>query len=522
MTRVGGDGQGSIAIARALMTLVERLEHAESVAIGDVERDAAIVAIRDAIRALTARVRDGALLMRVTDDGLVLDGAPPGGEERSDPALVALVGRLRGGGVGTLTVRDGAAPGELLTLARWIARAALGATPGRGITVAGETPGSSPAAPAAPVRPGASRELLRTWSVLVMPVVPVVHVPPAEPDATGGPSGSAIGEAVVRLTSARTDAAALQATRALSEAIAWAESREDARAIGLVARGAAAALRTAGGGGGRLAVEALVRRLLSPKSLPLLVRWLPVSADPAALAPLLARAGDAGVALLVEALLQADDAAARRVYFDAIVATDVGALLLFESLADPRWYVVRNAAALLGEMHFERADRRLLPLLEHDDERIRIAAARALMRLRTPVALTGLQRRIDDTNAEVRRLAAASYGVAGAPGSATRPSVGPLAAAFERETDDDVALEMLAALGKLGSSDAVQRLLRIALPPTGEGASERGRPSWLRIAALEALVRARGHAVIPAIEGLVNDPDAEVAGEARRVLGRDG
>ena len=100
-----------------------------------------------------------------------------------------------------------------------------------------------------------------------------------------------------------------------------------------------------------------------------------------------------------------------------------------------------------------------------------------------------------------------------------RPPAARLAVALDQETNEDVALEMLAALGRLGSADAVQRLLRIALPG-GETMGDRagvGRDSWQRVAALEALVRARGHAVLPAIEGLMQDSDRNVAAAATRL-----
>jgi HEAT repeat protein len=82
--------------------------------------------------------------------------------------------------------------------------------------------------------------------------------------------------------------------------------------------------------------------------------------------------------------------------------------------------------------------------------------------------------------------------------------------------DEDVALEMLAALGRLGSADAVQRLLRIALPiipdMSGDGAAT--RDPWVRIAALEALVRARGAQMHPVIDILMTDLDDDVAAAA--------
>ena len=280
-----------------------------------------------------------------------------------------------------------------------------------------------------------------------------------------------------------------------------------------------AQINAIGGGGGRLALEGAVRHLLQPPLLTLLGKRLPFSPDRAGVLQLISRAGGAGVDTLLEQLLSTDDALARRAYFDGIVAMDVGSAKLFQLLHDARWFVVRNAAALLGEMNVERTDEALVPLLQHADERIRIAVARALSRVRTPKALLALHSAITDSSAEVRRLSAAAYGLAASSGSGMRPPAARLAVALEQEANEDVALEMVAALGRLGSADAVQRLLRIALPggePMGDRAGV-GRESWQRVAALEALVRARGHAVLPAIDGLMQDADPDVAAAATRL-----
>jgi len=120
----------------------------------------------------------------------------------------------------------------------------------------------------------------------------------------------------------------------------------------------------------------------------------------------------------------------------------------------------------------------------------------------------------------VRRIAAASYGLSIGNSGMVRPPAARLAAAFDRETDEDVALEMLASLGRLGSADAVQRLLRIAMPQQQVGENDPVlRDAWLRIAALEALVKARGNQVKPYVDALINDADPEVAQAAFRLRG---
>lgn len=542
MVRVASEGRASRAVARALGQLVERILALGPDRLGVVggldgvdAGNPQLSGLRDALRQTAARSRDGALLCRVIDETLVLEGVPIDRQATiNDPHLGLLLDRLLRLRVSSLTVREGAAPGELLTLGRLLAQSSVPRdprTPARGnALISGETPTTVHAVSFADETP---RELLRTWSVLVTPLVeeraaPARHADGtadyARPERSGVGAGSNTANILSRLSAARSDDAASGAVEALRELLDDCQRRGDAVTVEGVARTCLLQMQQIGEAGGRLALEGAVRHLLRVPLLELLATQLPYSTERTLLLQLFARAGDAGVALLVQQLLTTEDALSRRAYFDAIVAIDVGSSLLFEALRDSRWFVVRNAAALLGEMGVSHADDELILLLRHEDDRIRIAAARALMRLRTAKAMQALHAVITDANAEVRRLSAAAFGLAGASvGGGVRPPAARLAIALERETDDDVALEMLAAMGRLGSADAVQRLLRIALPAspdlTGDVTS---RDSWVRIAALEALVRARGQQMQPVIDSLANDADAEVAMAAASLRTRSG
>lgn len=527
--RIASEGRASRAVARALGQLVDRLMSLGPDAngiigglAGAVPTDPKVINVRDALRQLAARSREGALLCRVINDVLVLEGVPIDRLSSADDAFLRLLlQRLIVLNVGSMTVREGAAPGELLTLGRLLAQPSVPidprrtpATPMQGIGSVGSrddfTGNSTPSTvDALRFADDAPRELLRTWSVLVSPVT--------SDGRTEGAATVSVG-VLSRLASARTDEAAVAAVAAVRELLDEVQRRGDAVALEGIARACLAQLNAVGDQGGRLALEGALRSLQRGPLLEMLAQRLPHCSDRSLLLPLFARAGDAGVATLVHQLLTTDDALSRRAYFDGIVALDVGSSHLFAALEDSRWFVVRNAAALLGEMSVEHADDALVPLLRHADERIRIAVARALMRLRTVKAMQALHAVIDDTNPEVRRLSAAAFGLSGATvGGGVRPPAARLSVALERETDDDVALEMLAALGRLGSADAIQRLLRIALPPTTDitgSATPDVRDAWVRIAALEALVRARGAQMIPVIESLMADADAEVAAAA--------
>ncbi len=543
MHRAVPDGRAARGTLRALALLVDRMA---TLGLGqgrepDPER---MASVRDALRQLTARIREAAMLCRVMEGQFVLAGDPVDrGLTRDDPLLGTLLQRCLTLGVGSITVRQGAAPSELLTLAQLLTQSLASSTSSsaspadaaRGDAFApppsrSDTPTTLSSISAEP----APRELLRSWSVLVTPAdtsqgtaterstpVPEAMASPAAADEAGEHGTSPTAIALSRLAGAHADDTAMRAADAIVALLDDLEFRGDAQGIEGIARAVMAHGHQVGAGPGRLATERILRRLQHRRTLELLASRVPHSPDRLVLLELLARAGEIAVDVLVRQLMSAEDTQSRRAYFDSIVSLDLGGTMLFDLLRDSRWFVVRNAVALLGEMGVQSADLAMLPLLSHEDDRIRIAVARALIRLGTAKAIAGLHNAIDDRHAEVRRIAAVSYGLSNSVSGGVRPPAARLAAAFEQETDEDAALEMLAALGKLGSSDAIQRLLRIAVPPQNTEAGEKTAPreAWLRIAAIEALFKARGNAVLPAIEMLVNDQDPEVAAAAQRLRG---
>jgi HEAT repeat protein len=513
------DGWAARGRLRALAALVDKLAQVgggRAIMEADPEQQAAV---REAVRVLTSRIREDALQCRLVHGQLILAGAPISATAaQDDPLLASLLQRCIALGIGGISVRQGAAPGELLMLATLLVRSPDASDR---VPVSTDTPTSMIS-----ISADAPREIMRTWSVLVTPQespattrVPSVQDGISALAATGSTPGDATmaASALARLATARTDTAMSQAAALLLDQIADAEFRHDGRVLEGITRAVMAHLHTVGTGAGRLALERIVRELSRPRVVELLALRIPDAPDRLLLLELLSRTGELAVKVLVQLLMDAEDPPSRRAYFDSVVALDAGGALLFEMLRDPRWFVVRNAVALLGEMGVESADVVMTPLLRHSDDRIRVAVARALLRLSTPGALQGLHGAIEDRHPEVRRIAATSYALSGSSG--VRTPAARLAAAFEREAEEDVALEMLAALGRLGSADAIQRLLRIALPPQVPDGVDRvpTREGYVRIAALEALVRARGAAAQSTIDLLLHDPDPQVASAAYRL-----
>jgi HEAT repeat protein len=224
----------------------------------------------------------------------------------------------------------------------------------------------------------------------------------------------------------------------------------------------------------------------------------------------LARAGEDGADALIEQLTAAQSLSERRIYFDCLVKLKAGVPALIHMLGDARWYVARNAADLLGEMQAPDCESPLAELLKHDDDRVRRAATTALGKVGTTRAMRALHEAMQDTSPQVRIQAAA--GLAGRKGAR---SASTLAKALETESDVEVQLAILSALGRVASPDAVQKLAKAAEP---EGRLFKKKSLAFRIAAVQALGEARTPAALAALESLREDKEKEVRDTVFRTL----
>ncbi|MEP6765603.1 MAG: HEAT repeat domain-containing protein [Gemmatimonadaceae bacterium] len=248
----------------------------------------------------------------------------------------------------------------------------------------------------------------------------------------------------------------------------------------------------------------------TPAALSLAASLVPdLSVDAGSLRLVLKRASDEAAAALIGLLPTADNLTKRRMYFDAIVELGKGAQLLIEALASRQWYIVRNAALLLGEMRAIAAEAPLGRLLTHHDERVRVAATAALTQLDTPTSRQLVQSAIQDVSAEVRRRAVRTFAAGGSGGA----SASELLSAMNVEKDPEVQVEILYALGRVASVDAVQKLIRLC---SQSGAAD--RPTSYRIAAIEALTAARNSAALPFLRAMLSDSDPTVRATARSLI----
>ena len=167
-------------------------------------------------------------------------------------------------------------------------------------------------------------------------------------------------------------------------------------------------------------------------------------------------------------------------------------------------------ADLLGEMNASAAEGALIDLLQHSDDRVRRSATNALLKLGTPGALKSIYDAVNDQSPEVRMQAAAALST-----KRDGRTSSTLIRAIEDEQDSDVQVAMIAALGRVATADAVQKLVKLAEP---EARLFRKKPIAIRIAAVQALGEAKTPAAVTALKALAEDKEREVRDTAIRAL----
>ena len=256
-----------------------------------------------------------------------------------------------------------------------------------------------------------------------------------------------------------------------------------------------------------------VKRLTKPALLRAVVIELARSPETYAQSKaVLARTGEDGADAVIEQLAAETARKARLLYFDVLVQLQAGIPTLLHMLGDARWYVARNAAALLGEMQAREADAPLAELLHHDDERVRHAATVSLMRLGTSRSLPTIQAALRDGAPQIRKQAAAAL-----VGRREANVTALLLRALDAERDDDVSVAFLLALGRIASAEAVARLIATAEPDRG---LFRRKPVALRVAAVQGLAEARTPEALDALRKLHDDKSEDVRATAVQAVGR--
>lgn len=220
----------------------------------------------------------------------------------------------------------------------------------------------------------------------------------------------------------------------------------------------------------------------------------------------LRRLGSDATEILMDLLVETEAMAERRGYFSALTRMEDGTEIIIHHLDHPMWYVVRNAAELCGEMRLTKSVPKLAQHVTHPDERVRKSVAVALGRIATPEALEPMGRMLKDASPAIR-----SQVLGNLDGTRARALAMPLAALLETEEHPDVLREVLKALGRIGTPDALLALRRVAL---GE---VRRLKKPMRLQAIESL-GAAGTPGSQILRSLAGDSDPEIGGAAAKAL----
>jgi HEAT repeat protein len=206
------------------------------------------------------------------------------------------------------------------------------------------------------------------------------------------------------------------------------------------------------------------------------------------------RAGTQGTKMLLDQLVEAPSQAERRAYLRALRQIETGSDVVTSLLSHHQWYVVRNAADLIGELKITEATAALGRVVQHEDSRVRRAVGIALARLGTAETAIHLRKVLSDPDRDVR------LGVMKELGGRTLSGLAmPLVSAAEAEEDPEVLAECYRALGRIGTPEAVQSLIKAA-NDTGKLLARKAVGP--RLAAIEALGAAGSATALAALKEL--------------------
>ncbi len=494
------------------------------------------------LSALVSASRAGPVTIQARDWRLAVDGefVPDHYTGTQD-----LVGQLIGHSVVEFTVVQGATPTDILLLARILASEAtpgdggknvlerLRALDARTVHIKVETlPAPRPAAEpgsvrmqgmipdvslftSVPAQEAAVHEMRNAGDKGEEPSAPqseILHGQDPEQmfhvfSANSTPKGSMV-KLFEQLDAARSSATASRTLDALLKLAASSARKERYDIVADVFHGIIARERKVEDRAINRQYGVTIRRLSTPSLLKCVVDLLPRRHESyERYMVIFERTQDAGAEALVDALMEAPSLTDRRVYYDSLLRIGTGVRTLTHMLGDPRWYVVRNAVDLLGEMRVLEAEGDLVRLLEHKDDRVRAAAAGALAKLgsgrATPVSSAG----VSDAPAQRQNVINVST---------NGRSVNSLIRALDREDDSRVQMAMLAALGQLGTPQAIEKLVEIARTEKGLLMKKRSTP--LRVAAVHALGQVNASGALAALQSLLRDKEKAIRGAASWVI----
>jgi len=218
---------------------------------------------------------------------------------------------------------------------------------------------------------------------------------------------------------------------------------------------------------------------------------------------------------LMELLADESSAAKRKQLHEALVRSGPAALpVINEYLSDDRWFVVRNAVALLGDIRSQESLAELALLLQHDEIRVRRETIRALTRIGGKRAIKILLQAAGSKDHELQRQAILSLGAMRAT-VASSTLMAKLKQKNWSQRGIDLKKDTIRALGEIRDPEAIPELLMIIKKRSW---LHRQLNDELRVAAATALGDIAEESTRAALEKATNDKAKTVARAAAQAL----
>lgn len=268
----------------------------------------------------------------------------------------------------------------------------------------------------------------------------------------------------------------------------------------------------------RQALLQTLNQLLTPETLSFFIdtlsnRALPATQREEAVQALLFYQGEVTTALMNRLSLEADAQIRKNLTETLVRQGSVALPVLLEHLRDERWYVARNAVAILGDIRDPAATGPMKPMLTHQDIRVRRETVRALTRIGGQNATGVLLQLLEGADADLSQQALLSLGAMKNP--AAVPALLRLLAQENGRHGPELRRGAIKALGEIGAVEAVTPLIAIL-------ASKRfwrpGRHNELRAAAAAALGEIGDETALPALENASSERNETVARAAVQAL----
>lgn len=233
------------------------------------------------------------------------------------------------------------------------------------------------------------------------------------------------------------------------------------------------------------------------------------------LAQILAFLGSKGANRLM-ALLAIESAAPKRKLLNEILVRCGTAVLpnIYEYLGDERWYVARNAIAIIGDIRSQDSLAQLTPLLQHEEIRVRRETIRALTKIGGSRAIKVLLQTAVTDDQELRRQAILSLGAIRAA-SAVPTLLKLLQKSDWSQRAVDLKKDVIRALGDIRDPEAIPELVKIVKKKSW---LRRQLNDELRIAAASALGDIADERARSALENTTHARTAAVARAAAQAL----